>query len=415
MGEVTNAFIGSPNFERGAMFINYDEWGGFFDHVSSGLRARRPPVAQARQELRHQRLPGSGRRRLPVRAARCRQPHDGHPRIDPEADLVPLRARLPEQAPPLRLQHRLHASTGRTRTSRIPSLPSPLPPVTTPCSLQSGAGSETKAMEEQRGARRGRTSARPSAASTSTASGTTPSPPSRRTCSPTTRGGLAPPPALGPRVKARGLIVAVLCAAIAAFTPPGASAKPAPHLKHVFIIVLENQNYDGDLRQEAGLALPGESPAQEGRAASRSTTRPRTSRARNYMAMISGQAPERRHPVRLPGLQRLRARDGHARAACTSGRAASTRTGSRRSPNQLEDHGLHVEGLHAGHERRHAHGRPGGHLPPSGGQRPGRHPDGARRRPVRRPPQPVRLLPLDHRLPDLRPATTSTSSTCAGT
>ncbi len=33
MSDVANAFIESPHYERGAMFINYDEWGGFFDHV----------------------------------------------------------------------------------------------------------------------------------------------------------------------------------------------------------------------------------------------------------------------------------------------------------------------------------------------------------------------------------------------
>ncbi|MDX6585775.1 MAG: phospholipase [Solirubrobacterales bacterium] len=34
MSDVTNAFIESSHYERGAMFINYDEWGGFFDHVA---------------------------------------------------------------------------------------------------------------------------------------------------------------------------------------------------------------------------------------------------------------------------------------------------------------------------------------------------------------------------------------------
>lgn len=34
MADITDAFIKSPHYERGAMFINYDEWGGFFDHVS---------------------------------------------------------------------------------------------------------------------------------------------------------------------------------------------------------------------------------------------------------------------------------------------------------------------------------------------------------------------------------------------
>jgi phospholipase C len=31
--DVTTAFMRSPNWRKGAMFINYDEWGGFFDHV----------------------------------------------------------------------------------------------------------------------------------------------------------------------------------------------------------------------------------------------------------------------------------------------------------------------------------------------------------------------------------------------
>jgi phospholipase C len=31
--DVVSAFLRSPNWHRGAMFINYDEWGGFFDHV----------------------------------------------------------------------------------------------------------------------------------------------------------------------------------------------------------------------------------------------------------------------------------------------------------------------------------------------------------------------------------------------
>ena len=31
--DVTTAFMRSPNWAKGALFINYDEWGGFFDHV----------------------------------------------------------------------------------------------------------------------------------------------------------------------------------------------------------------------------------------------------------------------------------------------------------------------------------------------------------------------------------------------
>ena len=33
MSDVVHAFVESPQYRRGAMFINYDEWGGFFDHV----------------------------------------------------------------------------------------------------------------------------------------------------------------------------------------------------------------------------------------------------------------------------------------------------------------------------------------------------------------------------------------------
>jgi phospholipase C len=42
MADAVNAFVKSPNYRRGAMFVVYDEWGGFFDHV------RPPRVADAR-------------------------------------------------------------------------------------------------------------------------------------------------------------------------------------------------------------------------------------------------------------------------------------------------------------------------------------------------------------------------------
>ena len=42
MADVVRAFLESPQFKRGALFIVYDEWGGFFDHV------RPPSVRDAR-------------------------------------------------------------------------------------------------------------------------------------------------------------------------------------------------------------------------------------------------------------------------------------------------------------------------------------------------------------------------------
>jgi phospholipase C len=34
MADVVHAFMESPQYRRGALFITYDEWGGFFDHVA---------------------------------------------------------------------------------------------------------------------------------------------------------------------------------------------------------------------------------------------------------------------------------------------------------------------------------------------------------------------------------------------
>jgi phospholipase C len=46
MADVVRAFVNSPNYRRGALFIVYDEWGGFFDHV------RPPSVPDDRQSPR---------------------------------------------------------------------------------------------------------------------------------------------------------------------------------------------------------------------------------------------------------------------------------------------------------------------------------------------------------------------------
>ncbi len=46
MSDVVHAFMASPNYRRGALFIVYDEWGGFWDHV------RPPRVADERANPR---------------------------------------------------------------------------------------------------------------------------------------------------------------------------------------------------------------------------------------------------------------------------------------------------------------------------------------------------------------------------
>ncbi len=47
MSDVVNAFVKSPNYKRGALFIVYDEWGGFYDHV----RPPRVPDIRSSRDL----------------------------------------------------------------------------------------------------------------------------------------------------------------------------------------------------------------------------------------------------------------------------------------------------------------------------------------------------------------------------
>jgi len=44
--EIINAFVQSPQWERGVLFLTYDEWGGFFDHVPPPILpdARSSPI-----------------------------------------------------------------------------------------------------------------------------------------------------------------------------------------------------------------------------------------------------------------------------------------------------------------------------------------------------------------------------------
>jgi phospholipase C len=46
MADVVHAFLESPQYERGALFVVYDEWGGFYDHV---VPHRVPDVRNARK------------------------------------------------------------------------------------------------------------------------------------------------------------------------------------------------------------------------------------------------------------------------------------------------------------------------------------------------------------------------------
>ena len=60
-----NAVMRGPDWSSTAIFLAWDDWGGFYDHVRAAVRRR--------QRLR---LPGAGHRDQPVRAARVRRPPD---------------------------------------------------------------------------------------------------------------------------------------------------------------------------------------------------------------------------------------------------------------------------------------------------------------------------------------------------
>jgi phospholipase C len=150
MADVVNAFISSPQFRRGAMFINYDEWGGFFDHV--------PPrfVPDDRSSSNLEENFGVTGFRVPGVAISpyARRGHVSHMTVTHESilKLVSYRFGLGY----LTKRHRYASNIGRSfdwehPNFEVPSLPSPAPPTATPCHLQvlgEASGGEDKAAEQ---------------------------------------------------------------------------------------------------------------------------------------------------------------------------------------------------------------------------------------------------------------------------
>jgi len=135
MAQIVHAFLGSPNFRRGAMFVNYDEWGGFFDHVSPRF------VPDDRQNRDLGKSFGVTGFRVPAVAISpyARRNHVSHATLDHVSILkmISYRFRLGY----LTRRHRYASDIGRTfdfskPDYEIPGLPTPLAPVTTPCTLQ---------------------------------------------------------------------------------------------------------------------------------------------------------------------------------------------------------------------------------------------------------------------------------------
>jgi phospholipase C len=156
MADVVNAFTHSPQFRRGAMFVNYDEWGGFFDHVSP----RFVPDDRSSSDLNESfgvtgfRIPGV------AISPYARRGHVNHMTVTHESilKLVSYRFGLGY----LSKRHRYASNIGRSfdwehPNFNPPSLPQPGPPATLSCSVPHGseaAGGEdpaAQAAEEHEG------------------------------------------------------------------------------------------------------------------------------------------------------------------------------------------------------------------------------------------------------------------------
>jgi phospholipase C len=132
MSEITHAFLSSPQFRTGAMFINYDEWGGFFDHVSPRF------VPDDRQSSKLSKTFGITGFRVPGVAISpyARRGHVSHATITHESILKLISHRFGLGY--LNKRHRYASEIGRTfdwehPNFNVPDLPRPIFPPGLPC------------------------------------------------------------------------------------------------------------------------------------------------------------------------------------------------------------------------------------------------------------------------------------------
>jgi phospholipase C len=151
--QITHAFVNSPQFRTGAMFINYDEWGGFFDHVSP------VQVPDDRQSSNLDENFGITGFRIPGVAISpyARRGYVSHMTVTHESILKLLSYRFGLGF--LNKRHRYASNIGRSfdwenPNFDVPDLPLLLPPITTPCDLQGILpGTSTSSGEDPAAAR----------------------------------------------------------------------------------------------------------------------------------------------------------------------------------------------------------------------------------------------------------------------
>jgi len=135
MSDVVHAFMESPQWERGALFITYDEWGGFFDHVRP---PRVPDLRNARSIDDDFGLMGF---RVPtvIISPYARAGHIAHETYGHESILKLIEYRF--GLTPLNARTRYARNIGRafdfaSKPRQPPQLPDPAAVATSPCSAQ---------------------------------------------------------------------------------------------------------------------------------------------------------------------------------------------------------------------------------------------------------------------------------------
>jgi phospholipase C len=151
MADVVRAFVQSPNYRRGALFIVYDEWGGFFDHV----RPPRVPDARSSRDLNEDF--GQMGFRIPAVAVSPYSRRTGGARVKVDHQTLGFESIIKLISYRFGLGHltvrdRYAANIGRTFDWErpqfdVPDLPDPVDVVTRPCSLGGGGGLSRETYE----------------------------------------------------------------------------------------------------------------------------------------------------------------------------------------------------------------------------------------------------------------------------
>lgn len=149
MSDVVHAFLESPQFKRGALFIVYDEWGGFFDHV------RPPRVPDIRSNADVNKDFGQMGMRIPavLVSPYARRRHVDHNIYGFESILKLIRYRF--GVPPLTTRDAYARNMARSfdfeskPNYEIPSLPDPPQVVASACQAGASAASFSAGVGER--------------------------------------------------------------------------------------------------------------------------------------------------------------------------------------------------------------------------------------------------------------------------